>query len=240
MIRTSKKILLIIPAHNESQNLPGLLKNIHEFPQYDAIVIDDASKDNTAEIVHLNHFPCITLSANLGIGGAVQTGFKYAVKNKYDIVIQVDGDGQHDPAWIETLIEPILKGEADCVIGSRYLKNNPDENYRTPIFRRIGMFFSSTLLWIVTGIFISDTTSGFRALNRSAFVFFANEYPVDHPEAETLLMLHRSGFKFMEVPVRMRERSAGDSLFTFVNSFLYPFRVLIGFAGIILRNQEKK
>jgi glycosyltransferase involved in cell wall biosynthesis len=234
-----RKILLIIPAYNESKNISSLLKNIHDFPQYDAIVIDDASSDNTAEIVSSKNVPCIRLAANLGIGGAVQTGFKYAVENSYEIVVQVDGDGQHDPAWINKLIDPIIRGEVDCVIGSRYMKENPDKSYKTPFFRRIGMFFSSTLLFLATGIFISDTTSGFRALTYPAFSYFAKEYPVDHPEAESLLMLHRSGFKFIEVPVKMKERLAGNSLFTFINSILYPIRVLVGFAGILLRNRER-
>jgi len=235
----TRKILLIIPAHNESKNLPPLLKCIHDLPQYDAMVIDDASSDDTAEIANSNDIPCIRLAANLGIGGAVQTGFKYAVDNSYDIVVQVDGDGQHDPAWVSALIDPIIRGEVDCVIGSRYMKENPDKSYKTPFFRRIGMFFSSTLLFIATGVFISDTTSGFRALTYPVFKYFAKEYPVDHPEAESLLMLHRSGFKFREVPVHMKERVAGNSLFTFINSFLYPFRVLVGFAGILLRNRER-
>jgi len=238
-MKASKKILLIIPAYNEANNLPSLLKHIRDIPQYDAIVIDDASTDHTYEIANLYNFPCIRLAANLGIGGAVQTGFKYAVNRHYDIVVQVDGDGQHDPACIRKLIDPIIQGNVDCIIGSRYIKENPDRSYKTPFFRRIGMLFSSALLFFATGVFISDTTSGFRALNYPAFEYFAKEYPVDHPEAESLLMLHRSGFKFKEVPVKMKQRVAGDSLFTFVNSILYPVRVLVGFAGILLRNRER-
>jgi GT2 family glycosyltransferase len=199
----------------------------------------DAVMSKTMMIIAANNIPCIRLAANLGIGGAVQTGFKYAVNNHYDIVVQVDGDGQHDPAWVSTLIYPIIQGEVDCVIGSRYMKENPDKSYRTPFFRRIGMFFSSTLLFLATGVFITDTTSGFRALTYPVFEYFAKEYPVDHPEAESLLMLHRAGFNFREVPVKMKERLAGDSLFTFINSILYPFRVLVGFAGILLRNRER-
>jgi len=239
-MKKNKKVLLIIPAHNESKNLPSLLKKIQSFSQYDAIVIDDASSDNTSEVAKSFNIPFIQLAANLGIGGAVQTGFKYAVNNDYDVVVQVDGDGQHDPAWVSSIIEPISKGEADCVIGSRYMKEDPDKIYKTPFFRRVGMFFSSTLLFFATGVFISDTTSGFRSLNRPAFEYFAKEYPVDHPEAESLLMLHRANFIFIEKPVRMKGRVAGNSLFTFFNSIMYPFRVLVGFAGILLRNRENK
>ena len=234
------KVLLIIPAFNEAQNLPLLLSELHQhYGQYDAIVIDDASSDQTSQVAQSYNVPVIRLAANLGIGGAVQTGFKYGVQHRYDVVVQLDGDGQHDPAWIKTLLEPITLGEVDCVIGSRYLSENYDKDYKTPFLRRVGMIFSSFVLFLTTGKKITDTTSGFRALNYSSFEFFAREYPVDHPEAEALLMLHQAGFKFKEVPVRMRSRAFGHSLFTLLRSTQYPIRVLVGFLGILLRGRRQ-
>lgn len=232
-----KKTLIIIPAFNEEESLPILLDEVRS-RGYDAIVINDASTDSTAKVVAGAGFPVLSLAANLGIGGAVQTGFKYAVDNGYDIVVQVDGDGQHDPAWLETVVAPIRNGEADCVIGSRYVPSQPDIDYKTPLPRRIGMYFSTGILYLATGLRVNDTTSGFRALNRSAFKYFAQAYPVDHPEAETLLMLHQRGFRILEVPVKMRGRVCGESLFTFTKASLYPLRVIIGFMGLWLKKKS--
>lgn len=233
-------VLLIIPAYNEAENLPPLLSELcQHYSQYDVVVIDDASTDQTAKVTQSYKVPVLRLSANLGIGGAVQTGFKYAVRHRYDVVVQLDGDGQHDPHWIEELLTPIARGEADCVIGSRYLGEDYDRDYKTPFLRRMGMNFSSFVLFLATGKRITDTTSGFRALNYRGFEFFAREYPVDHPEAEALLMLHQAGFKIKEIPVKMRGRAFGRSLFTLLRSTQYPIRVLIGFLGILLRGRRE-
>jgi len=234
------KVLLIIPAFNEEESLAKLLAELEQYrKQYDIIVVDDASVDKTTEIAKSYDVPVLRLAANLGIGGAVQTGFKYAVRNGYDTVVQIDGDGQHDPIWIERLIEPISRGEADCVIGSRYTNNDPDRAYRTPVLRRIGMHFSTRLLYLATGVLITDTTSGLRSLDHRAFEYFSREYPVDHPEAEALLMLLNTGFKLKEIPVKMRSRQTGNSLFTLIPSVVYPFRVLVGFLEVFLRIKRK-
>jgi glycosyltransferase involved in cell wall biosynthesis len=230
--------LLIIPAHNEEENLPRLLHEVRQ-EGYDAVVVNDASTDTTAELAAAACFPVLSLQINLGIGGCVQTGFLYAVRNDYDVVVQVDGDGQHDPKWISTIIAPILAREADCVIGSRYRPEAPDTEYRTPFARRMGMYFSTGLLLLATGLRIHDTTSGFRALNRAAFSFFADEYPVDHPEAESLLILHQRGFRIQEIPVKMRCRVKGQSLFSFVKAVLYPMRVVIGFIGLLFKTSRR-
>jgi glycosyltransferase involved in cell wall biosynthesis len=234
------KVLLVVPAFNEEDSLPNLIGELRQFyNRYDVIVVDDASTDRTISAARSCGASVLCLPANLGIGGAVQTGFKYAVRNNYDIVVQVDGDGQHNPAFIESMLEPIKKGTADCVIGSRYTKETPDTNYHTPFPRRIGMFFSTGLLRLFTGVVVTDTTSGLRALNSRAVEFFAKEYPVDHPEAEALLMLIKKGYRLMEIPVKMRNREAGKSLFTFFRSAIYPFRVLVGFLGFMLRNTRE-
>lgn len=228
------KILIVIPAHNEEESLPTLLDEVRR-AGYDAIVINDASSDATEQVAKTAGFPVLSLPVNLGIGGGVQTGFVYALRNGYDIVLQVDGDGQHDPSLIASVVAPIIAGDADCVIGSRYVPEDPDTDYRTPFARRMGMYFSTGILYLATGLRINDTTSGFRALNRAAFSYFATEYPVDHPEAEALLMLHQAGFRIVERPVRMRCRVGGQSLFTFFRALLYPLRVVVGFMGLLYK-----
>lgn len=230
------KILIVVPAYNEEENLPRLLEEIRSYG-LDVVVVNDASTDSTAKVARQLQVPVLSLAANLGIGGAVQTGFKYAVQNGYDVVVQIDGDGQHDPRWVEEIVGPISSGVADCVIGSRYVPGKPDIGYRTPIARRIGMYFSTWILFAATGLRVNDTTSGFRALGRPAIEYFAQAYPVDHPEAETLLMLHQRGYRILELPVTMRCRVAGQSLFTFAKAALYPIRVIVGFIGLWLKRK---
>jgi len=233
------KTLVIVPAFNEEGNLPKLLDELLSYRnRYDVLVVDDGSRDESAQIARQRNVPVIQLPANLGIGGAVQTGFKYAVEKNYDIVVQLDGDGQHDPIWLDHVIGPIIQGEANCVIGSRYLKENSDRDYKTPFFRRIGMIFSSLILFLATGKWITDTTSGFRALDRQALKYFSNDYPIDHPEAEALLMLFQRGFVMKEIPVKMRSRQTGVSLFTWVKAIKYPVRVLIGFVGLLIQRKR--
>ena len=232
------KILIIIPAHNEEESLPALLGEISQ-SGCDAIVVNDASHDGTEQVVKTANFPILSLPVNLGIGGGVQAGFMYAMRNGYDVVVQIDGDGQHDPAQLDSVLSPILAGEADCVIGSRYLPDAPDLGYVTPFSRRMGMYFSTGILFLATGLRINDTTSGFRALNRAAFNYFATEYPVDHPEAESLLILHQAGLRIMERPTKMRCRYSGQSLFTFFRALLYPLRVIVGFMGILYKSHRR-
>ena len=145
------RVLVVIPARDEESNLPPLLQEVRE-AGYDAVVVNDNSRDATAFVAKAAGFPALTLPVNLGTGGAVQTGFLYGVRHAYDIVVQVDADGQHDPAQIPNIIAPILAGEADCVIGSRYLPHAPDRDYTTPVARRIGMHFSTELLRLASGL----------------------------------------------------------------------------------------
>ena len=236
--KQAAKILIVIPAYNEAESLPSLLEEVCQ-SGFDAVVINDASFDRTEQVAKAAGFPVLSLPVNLGIGGGVQTGFMYALRNGYDIVVQVDGDGQHDPSQISNVIAPILAGEADCVIGSRYMPDAPDTGYRTPFPRRMGMYFSTGILYLASGLKINDTTSGFRALNRAAFSFFATEYPVDHPEAEALLMLHQAGFRVIEWPTKMRCRVGGQSLFTFFKALLYPMRVIVGIMGILYKTNRR-
>ncbi|MCA1324309.1 glycosyltransferase family 2 protein [Herbaspirillum sp. alder98] len=231
------KTLIIIPAHNEEDSLPTLLGELKGLG-YDTLVINDASTDTTAAVAAAYGSPVASLPANLGIGGAVQTGFMYAVRHGYDAVVQLDGDAQHNPIWLDDVLAPLRSGRADCVIGSRYTRENFDVDYKTSFPRRMGMYFSSGVLYLATGLRITDTTSGFRALNRDAFTFFATDYPVEHPEAEALCMLYRAGFKITEVPVKMRGRAAGESLFTMSKAALYPYRLILGFLGLALKKRR--
>lgn len=224
------RILAIVPAFNEQHSLPRLIDEIRS-TGHDVVVVNDASTDGTEQSARASGARVISLSNNLGVGGAVQAGFLFALRGGYDIVVQVDGDGQHDPQQISTITAPIIAGDADCVVGSRYHPTKPDLNYRTPIFRRMGMRFSTGILWLFTGVRIHDTTSGFRALNRAAVAFFARKYPSDHPEAEALLVLHQAGFRLTEVPITMRSRTAGSSLFSVFRAAVYPLRVTVGFLG---------
>jgi glycosyltransferase involved in cell wall biosynthesis len=232
------RVLVVIPARDEESNLPPLLQEVRK-GGYDAVVVNDDSRDATAIVAKAAGFPVLTLPVNLGTGGGVQTGFIYGARHGYDIVVQIDGDGQHDPAQIPDIIAPILAGEADCVIGSRYLPHALDREYMTPTARRLGMHFSTALLRLASGLQIYDTTSGFRALNRPAFLYFATAYPTDHPEAEALLMLHQRGFRIREVPARLRPRKTGRSQFTFFRAFLYPARVIVGFLAILFKGSPE-
>jgi|WetSurMetagenome_2_1015567.scaffolds.fasta_scaffold183635_3 glycosyltransferase involved in cell wall biosynthesis len=230
------KILAIIPAYNEQDAIGQVIERIRQCDlNCDLLVIDDSSSDETSKVARNNGVPVLRLAANQGVGGAVQAGFKYAVAEGYDIVVQHDGDGQHDPRYFKKVFAPILANQADCVIGSRFLRSDLDKDYKTPFSRRMGMLFSSTLLYLATGKYITDTTSGFRALNTNAFRYFAREYPTDHPEAEALLMLMRKGFRVVEVPIKMRSRKTGSSSINLIRSVMYPFRVVVGFLGVFLK-----
>ncbi|WP_085902026.1 glycosyltransferase family 2 protein [Kiloniella majae] len=231
MTDISSKILIIVPSHNEEANLPGLLDEIFKTGA-DVVVINDASSDNTEQVARDKGIQVLSLPVNLGIGGGVQTGFMYAVRNNYDIAVQLDGDGQHDPSLLAKVTAPVISGEVDCVIGSRYLPSDKDENYKTPVLRRLGMHFSTGILKLASGLVIHDTTSGYRALNRGALEYFVKCYPTDHPEAEALLMLQQAGFRIREVGIKMRTRNNGESLFTFWKAAFYPLRVIIGFIGV--------
>jgi glycosyltransferase involved in cell wall biosynthesis len=238
------RVLAIVPAFNEEESLSALLAELRQVNIdsviLDAVVVNDASTDATERVARDCGAAVLSLTANLGIGGAVQTGFLHAVRNGYDAVLQIDGDGQHDPGQIQKILAPILAEEADCVIGSRYHSSKPDDAYRTPPLRRLGMLFSTGILQLATGLHVSDTTSGFRALNRNAFAFFAANYPVDHPEAESLLILHQAGFRIVETPVTMRQRIRGQSLFSTFRAAAYPLRVSIGFLGIVFKGAQLK
>jgi glycosyltransferase involved in cell wall biosynthesis len=218
-------VLVVVPAHNEEESLPGVLDELHRAaPQADVVVVNDGSTDATAEVARGRGASVIDLAINLGIGGAVQAGLKYGWRKDYDVCVQVDADGQHDPADLEALLEPLQSGRADCVVGSRFYGST---GYQSTAPRRAGIRILSTLLRIVSGRRIVDITSGYRAMNRSAFGMLARSYPDDYPEPESLLNLVLAGRRVIEVPVTMRPRRAGHSSICAGSAVVYMVKVSI-------------
>lgn len=220
-----KKPLIIIPAYKEAENIEALVDNIIDnYPQYDYIIINDGSKDNTAQICRDKGYNFCDLPINLGIGGAVQTGYKYAERNGYDIAVQIDGDGQHDVSELDKVIAPIESGDADIVIGSRFIEK---EGFQSSTIRRVGIRFLSGLIWICTGKKVLDVTSGYRAINRKFIQIYADNYPNDYPEPEALVIAVMNKGRVKEVPVIMNERQAGSSSIHAWKSVYYMIKVTL-------------
>ena len=210
-----ERILMILPAYNEEDNILKAYNKICEYnnahkTNYDVIVINDCSTDNTLKICLENKIPVIPLIHNLGIGGAVQTGYKYALENDYDVALQYDGDGQHDVKYVENIIRPILNGEADLVIGSRFIDDSSSE-FKSSFARQLGIKVISFFIKFVSGKKIYDVTSGFRAAGRLVIEDFAKSYPIDYPEPITNAELLKKKYEIKEVPVSMNEREGGIS-----------------------------
>ena len=231
-----KKILIIIPAYNESKNIERVADDIIlNYPQYDHLIVNDCSTDNTGEIIKRRGYNYISLPANLGIGGGVQSGYIYAAENGYDIAVQLDGDGQHDPAYVEKLIAPIIAGEADITIGSRFIEK---DGFQTSFMRRLGNRFIGLIIRMCCGIKATDTTSGFRAANAEAVRFFSRNYAQDYPEPEAIVAATLNGFTIRDVAVKMKEREGGVSSINAARSVYYMIKVSL--ALIIYRIGIKK
>lgn len=237
-----EKILLIIPAYNEEENILRVVTDVKEFiekykDQYKLsyIVINDGSKDSTLIICRDNNIKCISLEKNLGIGGAVQTGYMYAKKMNFDIAVQYDGDGQHNLEYLYDLVEPIISREADFTIGSRFLDEK--SYFKSTALRRLGIKILSTISKIFSNSNIKDVTSGFRAANKEIIELFSKNYPSDYPEPESLVYLSKKGFTLKEVPVEMFKRSAGVSSIKAINSVYYMLKVSI---AIIITSMQIK
>lgn len=216
----------IVPAHNEEGSIAGVVREILAFdPELEIVVVDDGSVDRTATLAAEAGAGVVSLPFNLGIGGAVQTGFKYALAAGFELAVRLDGDGQHDPRELPRLIEPVVAGEADIAVGSRFAGD--DGRYRGPLARRLGIRLFARVVSLLVGQRVTDTTSGFQALNRRAISLFAGDYPHDYPEVEATVMVHRHRLRLVEVPVRMRERSAGTSSITAPRSVYYMAKVLL-------------
>jgi len=222
---THPDVLLVIPAFNERESLPRTLDELRRVaPAYDVLIVDDGSRDGTDEIAKAHGVPVARHPFNLGVGGALQTGFRYAVAHGYALAVQFDADGQHDPASLVAVIEPVRTGACDVCIGSRFVAPG---DYRAPWMRRIGMRLFSAVVRLAGAYRITDTTSGLRAYASSVMQRCQFEFPKDFPDAPLLIALSRAGFRILEVPVHMRARTAGESIYTFGKSLYYPYKNLL-------------
>ena len=234
---TALRVLVIIPAYNEEDSLGRVITNVKEaVPDAQIVVINDGSIDATPEIGRGYGATVVSLPYNLGIGSAMQTGFMYARDNNFDVAIQVDGDGQHDPTEIPDLLKALREKQADVAIGTRYIE---DRGYITPKLRRLGIVILANLISIIIRQRITDPTSGFRALNRRAIFFCATNYPFDYPEPEAVVSFRRAGLRVCEIPVTMNPRYGGESSITPLRSAYYMVKVIMAILIDLLREKPK-
>jgi glycosyltransferase involved in cell wall biosynthesis len=231
-VSTGSLYLAVIPAYNESATIVGVLEGLRRnAPDFDALVVDDGSADKTDVLAHEAGAKVLKLPFNVGIGGAVQTGFVYARDHGYDFLAQVDGDGQHDSVELAKLIATMETDDVDMVCGSRFLTD--EHRYPAPLSRRTGIHIFAFLLSAIVGTRVSDPTSGFRLYNRRAIELFAHDYPHDYPEVEAVLMLHHHRLSMREIPVRMYTRGGGTSSINTGKSAYYMIKVLLAlFVGL--------
>ena len=233
-MRDPGRIVAIVPAYNEAGAIGDVVDSINAAsPAYDVVVIDDGSHDDTAAIARAHGAAVVSLPYNIGIGGAVQTGFKYALERGYETAVRLDGDGQHDPGELAKLLGPIERGEADIVTGSRFVDGSGQ--YRPPLARRIGIIWFARIVSLLTRQRVTDTTSGFQALNREGIALFAGDYPNDYPEVEATVLVFKHRLRLTEVPVTMRERETGRSSITFIRSIYYVLKVTLALFMAMVR-----
>ena len=238
MTVAERRVVAVVPAWNEEGAVGQVVDAILELhPGFDVVVVDDASTDGTSAVARARGATVLRLPFNVGIGGAVQTGFRYARANDYDVAVRLDGDGQHDPGEIAKLVAPIERDEADLVIGSRFVDGSG--SYRPPFARRLGIRVFARLVSLLGGQRVTDTTSGFIALDRVGIELFAREYPHDYPEVEATLVALRSGLRLAQVQVDMRERETGASSITFVRSLYYIVKVMLALLVASLRRYPR-
>ena len=217
--------IIIIPAYNEQLNIEKTIRDIREnAPGFDYVVIDDCSVDETRKICEANGIKVISLPVNLGIGGAVQTGYIYAKESGYDLAVQFDGDGQHNARYLKIMSEAMIEHSADMVIGSRFIENKGFQSSRT---RRMGIAFLGLLIRVLTGRKITDPTSGMRMINRELIDLFSEEYPKDYPEPESVVQILAKKKTVVEIPVIMNGRSGGSSSISAIDSIYYMIKVTI-------------
>lgn len=233
----SMRVLAIVPAYNEELNVPTVIRELNDCdPKVDIVVVNDGSSDKTQEVASAENVPVLSLPFNLGIGGAVQTGFRYAWLKGYDVAIQVDGDGQHLACEIKKLLPPIESDQADVVIGSRFIG---DSDYKASLSRRIGIWCFTVVNTLILRQRMTDNTSGFRAYNRKAIKLLSRYYPRDYPEPEAIVILKKHRFRLAEVPVKMRERQYGDSSIGFLRAIYYMIKVNLAIFIDLLKENER-
>lgn len=220
-----EKTIFLIPVYNEEENVASLLEELRSFfPKADVCFINDASRDRTINVLRECDCYYLNLPCNLGVGGAMQAGFMFAYDNGYDYAIRIDGDGQHPPAECSRLIERMGQGDMDMVVGSRFMGM---QSYRSTWYRQAGIFGLMAMLSLACRKRITDPTSGFQMVNRAAMCYFANEYPVDYPEPESLALLRRQGYRFCEVGAVFRARQKGRSSIKHWGTVYYMFKVSV-------------
>ncbi len=237
-----KKILIVIPAYNEEESILKVYQSIVSYNEknktnYDVLVINDGSTDQTEQILLDHHITYVTLVHNLGIGGAVQTGYKYAYEHGYDIAIQFDGDGQHNIEFVSALVEPIVSGKANFVIGSRFIDKSMSK-FQSTKARQIGIRLISLMMKLVTHKRIYDTTSGMRASDTQIIKEFAHNYPLEYPEPITTTEILKKGYQVMEVPVAMNERKGGISSIRSWKNAYYMINVLLSILMVGVRRYK--
>ena len=231
-------LVAIVPAWNEAAVIGTVVDEIRSVrSDIEVVVVDDASVDDTAEIAREHGATVLRLPFNVGIGGAVQTGFRYALEQGYERAVRLDGDGQHDATQIPRILAPIEGGTADLVIGSRFV--DPGGSYRPPFARRMGIRVFARLVSLLCRQRVTDTTSGFVALDRAGIELFAAEYPHDYPEVEATLVALRSGLRLAQVQVEMRERTTGTSSITFLRSLYYIVKVTLALLVASMRRYPR-
>ena len=234
-----KRLLVLIPAFNEANHLPGVIAGIRRIlPAADLLVVDDGSADGTSGIARASGAQVVTHPWNMGYGVAIQTGYKYALANGYDLLAQIDADGQHDPRDIPVLLEALQTGSCDFVLGSRFLGG---DSYRPPPVRRAGMLIFSALVRLLTGERITDSTSGFQAFNAGVIAFLTGDhFPCDYPDADLLLILHRAGFRIAERPVRMYASADGRSMHSGFRPLYYIFKMFLSIGVTLIRSTPQR
>lgn len=236
-------VLLIIPAYNEEKSILTTIENVETFQakgfELDYLVVNDGSSDQTLQLLKENNKNVLSLVHNLGIGGSVQSGYKYAFENDYDIAVQFDGDGQHDINSLPDVIEPLLKEEADFSIGSRFVKKS-DDNFQSSLMRQFGIKVISRFIKLTAGIKIYDVTSGYRAANKKIIKLLAENYPVRYPEPESTVYISKHGYSIKEVPANMFERKDGKSSISPINSIAYMIDVCLSILLLSFKKTNKK
>jgi len=223
-VRPAVRPLVIVPVFNEAGSIRKVILRLRRaLPEYDVLVVDDGSTDDTVRQVPAG-IPVVSLPFNLGIGGAMQTGYRYAALHGYDIAIQVDGDGQHRPSEVRRLVENLLEDKVDLVIGSRFLV---ETRYKQSLIRKFGSLVLRAIIRVLVGMDLTDCTSGFRAANRKVILAFAHWYPEDYPEPEVVLLLRRAGFRIGELGVKMRHRRTGRSSISIWSGLFYVLKVTV-------------
>jgi hypothetical protein len=235
---SDRRLVAVVPAWNEAGAIGTVVDEIRAVdPTIDVVVVDDASDDDTADVAERHGATVLRLLFNIGIGGAVQTGLRYARDEGYDLAVRLDGDGQHDASEIPRILAPVEAGRANLVIGSRFVDGSG--GYRPPLARRLGIRVFARLVSLLGGQRVTDTTSGFVALDRRGLELFAAEYPHDYPEVEATLVALKSGLRLTQVQVEMRERTTGSSSITFVRSLYYIVKVMLALLVASLRRYPR-